>query len=110
MVVSRWPWRLPLVALMSFSTSASVRYSRVRSLLFGSLLGVTVRFTMAGVTSRSFGLTMKIRPCRLMTVRIIHVYEQHQSLIMAVAIPRNRPDRDRQLHLAFQSQKALADC
>jgi hypothetical protein len=30
-VASRWAWRLPLVALISRSTSASVRYSRLRS-------------------------------------------------------------------------------
>src|SRR5262249_47384323 len=36
--------RFPLVALISRSTSASVRYSRVRRSAFGRRFGVTVRF------------------------------------------------------------------
>jgi hypothetical protein len=43
-VASRWPWRLPLAAAMSRSTSASVRYSRVRSLPLGSRLGGNCSF------------------------------------------------------------------
>ena len=38
-------------AFISRSTSTSVRYSRVRSLLLRGRFGVTVRFTVAGVTS-----------------------------------------------------------
>jgi hypothetical protein len=44
-VASRWPHRLPLVASTSRSTSASVRYSRVRRSPLGRLLGITVRKT-----------------------------------------------------------------
>ncbi len=51
MVASRLPWRLPLAASIRRSTSASVRCSRVRKSRLGSRLGVTVRFTVAGVTS-----------------------------------------------------------
>ena len=40
-------------ALISFSTSVSVRYSRVRSSAFGRRLGVTVRFTVVGAISFS---------------------------------------------------------
>jgi hypothetical protein len=40
-VASRWPQRFFLAAFISRSTSASVRYSRVRSLLSGSRLGGT---------------------------------------------------------------------
>ena len=38
-MASRWPQRLPLAAFISRSTSASVRYSRVRSLPLGRPLG-----------------------------------------------------------------------
>ena len=62
-MVSRWPWRLSLAAFMSFSTSASVRYSRVRMSPLGGRLGVTVRFTVAGVTSlrRDFAIVFALR-------------------------------------------------
>ena len=57
-MASRWPQRFPLAAAISRSTSASVRYSRVRSLALGSRVGVTVRFTVAGVTSLRCDLVM----------------------------------------------------
>ena len=50
-MASRWPQRLPLAAFISRSTSASVRYSRVRRSALGGRLGMTVRFTVVGVTS-----------------------------------------------------------
>ena len=50
-MASRCPQRFFLAAAISRSTSASVRCSRVRSLALGRRLGVTVRFTVAGVTS-----------------------------------------------------------
>jgi len=55
-VASRWPQRLPLVAFSSRSTSASVRYSRVRRSALGRRLGVTVRFLAAVVISRRWEL------------------------------------------------------
>jgi hypothetical protein len=43
--------RLSFAAVSSRSTSASVRYSRLRTFAFGSRFGLTVRFTMRGVTN-----------------------------------------------------------
>ena len=50
-VASRCPQRFFRAALMSRSTSASVRYSRVRKSALGGRVGLTVRFTVGGVTS-----------------------------------------------------------
>ena len=69
MVASRWPWRLRLTAMMSLSTSASVRCSRVRRSVFGGLLGGTVRKTVVGATSRRRFFAMKFKPHGSMTVR-----------------------------------------
>src|ERR1039457_1532892 len=69
MVASRCPQRLPLAAAISRSTSASVRYSRVRRSRLGGRLGVTVRFTVAGVTSLRCNLAMGFALLVLMTVR-----------------------------------------
>src|ERR1035437_5232841 len=69
MVASRWPQRLPLAASISRSTSASVRYSRVRRSALGVRLGVTVRFLMAGVTSLRCDLAMGFALSVLTTVR-----------------------------------------
>src|SRR5262249_2856093 len=63
-----------LAAFISRSTSASVRYSRVRSLLLGGRLGVTVRFTVIGVTSFRCLLAMCFALPALTTVRIIALY------------------------------------
>ena len=38
-LASRWPWRPSLAAAISFSTSAGVRYSRVRISAFGFRVG-----------------------------------------------------------------------
>ena len=46
-VASRWPFRLPFAAFISFLTSAGVRYSRVRSSRFVFLFR-TVRFSVFG--------------------------------------------------------------
>ena len=54
-MASRWPQRFLPAALISFSTSVSVRYSRVRSSAFGRRRGVTVRFSVAGATIRRRG-------------------------------------------------------
>src|SRR5262249_11126894 len=59
------------VALSRRSSSASVRYSRVRRSALGRRLGVTVRFTVAGVTSRRRDLAKVFAPLRSNTVRII---------------------------------------
>src|SRR5262245_60532097 len=59
MVASRCPQRFFLAAFISRSTSASVRYSRVRNSLFGGRLGLTVRFTVAGATSLRCRLAMR---------------------------------------------------
>src|SRR5450755_2639692 len=40
---------------ISFSTSVSVRCSRLRNSLFGRRLGATARFWVLGFTSRRFG-------------------------------------------------------
>ena len=48
-----------LARAISRSTSASVKYSRVRSLLLGGRFGVTVRFTVLGVTSLRCRLAMR---------------------------------------------------
>ena len=69
------PQRFPLAAFMRRSTSASVRYSRVRSSLFGrrfgliaGRFGLTVRFTVAGVTSLRCRLAMYCAPTLNQTV------------------------------------------
>ena len=49
-MASRWPQRFFLAAVINRSTSVSVRYSRVRRAALGGRLGVTVRFTMSGMT------------------------------------------------------------
>src|SRR5260370_36562869 len=62
MVASRWPQRLPLAAAISFSTSRSVRCSRGRMSALGRLDGMdrsTVRFSVAGDTSRSADLLLE---------------------------------------------------
>src|SRR5471032_656339 len=71
MVASLCAQRFPLVALSKRSTSASVRYSRVRRSALGRRVGVTVRFTVAGVTSLRCDLTMRSAPPDVQTVRII---------------------------------------
>src|ERR1019366_3676528 len=69
MVASLWPHRLPLAAVSRRSTSVSVRYSRVRRSALGARLGVTVRFTVAGVTSLRCDLAMGFVLPVLTTVR-----------------------------------------
>src|SRR5512139_1765686 len=59
MVASRCPHRFLVAAFISRSTSASVRYSRVRRSALGSRLGLTVRFTVAGVTGLRCRLVMR---------------------------------------------------
>ena len=72
-MASRWPHRFFLAAFISRSTSASVRYSRVRRVALGGRVGLTVRFTVAGETSLRCGLAMRcVLPC-LTTVRIMVV-------------------------------------
>ena len=63
-MASRWPHRFFLAAVISRSTSASVRYSRVRRSALGGRVGVTVRFTVAGVTSLRCDFAMALRPPR----------------------------------------------
>jgi hypothetical protein len=51
-VASQWPHRLALAASWRRATSASVRYSRVRTSTFLGRRGVvTVRFSVLGATS-----------------------------------------------------------
>jgi hypothetical protein len=69
---------LPLAAAMSRSTSASVRCSRVRRSPLGRLLGVTVRFTVAGVTSRKRVFAMCLALPAWITVRIMPSSNGHQ--------------------------------
>src|SRR5664280_2274388 len=69
MVASLWPHRLPFAAVSKRSTSASVRYARVRRSALGTRLGVTVRFTVAGVTSLRCDLAMGFALPVLTTVR-----------------------------------------
>ena len=68
-MASLWPQRLPFAAVSKRSTSASVRYSRVRRSALGTRLGVTVRFTVAGVTSLRCDLAMGFALPVLTTVR-----------------------------------------
>jgi hypothetical protein len=68
-LASLWPHRFLLAAAISRSTSASVRYSRVRRSALGARLGVTVRFTVAGVTSLRCDLAMGFALPVLTTVR-----------------------------------------
>jgi hypothetical protein len=70
-VASRWPHRFPLVAFSSRSTSASVRYSRVRRSPLGGRLGVTVRFTVVGLTSFRCDFATTFRVPAKTTVRIM---------------------------------------
>jgi len=71
-VASRWPWRLLAAAFMSRSTSASVRYSRVRRSPLRRRLGVTVRFLMAGETSLrcdlAIGFGLPAEQCKAQTM------------------------------------------
>src|SRR5450759_3350500 len=69
MVASLWPHRLPLAAVSRRSTSVSVRYSRVRRSALGARLGVTVRFTVAGLTNLRCDLAMCFALPALTTVR-----------------------------------------
>src|ERR1035437_5329978 len=81
MVASRWPYRLPLAASIRLSTSASVRYSRVRNSALGLRTGMaTVRFTATGATSFRCDLAMVSRAPIVSTVRII-------TLLRTVSIP-----------------------
>src|SRR6202007_1835553 len=73
MVASRWPHRLSFAAVISFSTSASVRCSRLRRAAFGSRFGVTVRFTVAGVTSFRCDLAMEKTAVAGVSVWTIHI-------------------------------------
>ena len=59
-MLSRWPQRFLIAAFIRRSTSASVRYSRVRRSAFGRRRGLTVRFTVAGETGLRCRLAMKI--------------------------------------------------
>ena len=65
------PWRLPLAAAISFSTSRSVRCSRGLSSLFGRRRGVTVRFSLVGATSRRLGLCVIFATPRCDSVHIL---------------------------------------
>jgi hypothetical protein len=60
-VASRRPWRLSLADFISFSISASVSYSRLRSSALGLRRGVTVRFTVVGDTSLRCDFAVIIR-------------------------------------------------
>jgi hypothetical protein len=62
-VPSRWDHLLALVALSIRSTSASVRYSRVRRSMLGRRVGRTVRFTVVGDTSLRCDFAMCFAPC-----------------------------------------------
>jgi hypothetical protein len=62
-VASRWPQRLALAALISRSTSASVRYSRVRRSAFGRRFGGTVPITERGDTNLSCAFAMRSPLC-----------------------------------------------
>src|SRR5277367_4725321 len=74
MVASRWPYRLPLAASVRLSTSASVRYSRVRNSALGLRTGMaTVRFSVTGATSFRCDLATVFRAPLASTVRIINV-------------------------------------
>src|SRR5277367_4612798 len=74
MVASRWPYRLPLAASVRLSTSASVRYSRVRNSALGLRTGIaTVRFSVTGATSFRCDLAMVSRAPAVSTVRIISI-------------------------------------
>src|ERR1035437_9358292 len=72
MVASRCPYRLSLAAFVRRSTSASVRYSRVRHSAFGRRRGVTtVRISVVGATSLRCDLAIEIKPPHHLTVRRI---------------------------------------
>src|ERR1019366_1101547 len=103
MVASLWPQRLPLAATISRSTSASVRYSRVRKSLLGSRLGVTVRFTVAGVTSLrcDFAIVFTLRT--LMTVRIMLLFRT-----VSQVITRRQSDLRTQTRLTLRKHLAPA--
>src|ERR1035441_6165744 len=88
MVASLWPHRLPLAAVSRRSTSVSVRYSRVRRSALGARLGVTVRFTVAGVTSLRCDLAMGFALPVLTTVRT-------KALLRTVASGRANARRGR---------------
>src|SRR6516225_3548727 len=74
MVASRCPQRLRLAAFIRRSTSASVRYSRVRRSPLGSRVGLTVRLTVAGVTSFRCDLAIRFLLLGSWTVRILTPY------------------------------------
>jgi hypothetical protein len=60
MVASRWPCRLAFAALMSRSTSASIRYSRVRSSAFGLRLGGTVPIKSAATPADTYRTAVRM--------------------------------------------------
>ena len=72
-MASRCPQRFAFAASVSRATSASVRYSRVRSSELVLRTG-TVRFTVLGVTSRKRDFAITIRLCVLGTVRITYLF------------------------------------
>src|SRR6516165_297314 len=74
MVESRCDHRLPLVALISRSTSAVVRYSRVRRSALGRRVGVTVCFSGAGVISRRCDLAKVFAFLRRASVRTMGIF------------------------------------
>src|SRR5580704_12432957 len=70
-------WRLPLTAAIGFSTSAGVRYSRVRRSAFLRVSGATVRFTVAGGTSLRCDFAMQIARCSMAIVGLMRVFGQY---------------------------------
>jgi hypothetical protein len=94
-VASRCPQRFFLAASISRSTSACVRCSRVRLSAFGGRLGVTVRFTMTGVTSFrcDFGMCLALAvPTTVRTMPLIRTvsWQTCCALVRRVDSARSR--------------------
>jgi hypothetical protein len=65
----RWPWWPTGTAYERLRYRCGPRYFHLRNLPLGGRLGVTVRFTVAGVTSLRWALAMIFALCRGSTVR-----------------------------------------
>src|SRR5262245_56441357 len=107
MVASRWPWRFCRAAAMIASISCSVRYSRVRSALFFARFGITVRFSMAGLTNWTCAFRMKTALFNYSLFGERLIYEQSLHAAHGVAV-RGIARRERAARRSIRQTSGLA--